>query len=576
MRRSELAVGAAGLVAGAAVVALGDRPPTGFEGFTTPVAAATVGVGWIYLLAGVLVRRRRATDDPTGMLLLFAGALWFVQFLILSPVGWVFVVGVASGERHLVPVAHLLLVLPDGRLGPAARRLVVAVYATAVTLSVSTPLVLDRACPPLPCPSPRPTVAAPTWFQDVVLVVDQFGTALLALVVGGFVVARLIRSDGAARRAIAPVLLAGALLVPVYVSNQMGLLSEPTGTWLYLPVNAVVPLAVLSGLAWARVHRGAVADLVLALDRGVGGDGLREALARCLGDPSLRLLFPRDGSDEGYFDADGRPARSAPGPQRTSTTVDQDGRVVAVLDHDQALLNEPELLDAAVAASRLALHNARLTAQVRAQLDELQRSRTRLVLAVDQERRRLERDLHDGVQQQLLTVALALGRLRRQVASAGHDQLGLSLERTRQDLEHAIDELRRFARGIHPQVLTDRGVPAALEALAQRAPLPITIDTELGRLPSAVESTLYLVAAEAVTNTIRHGDATHIRIHARCDDGHASLDISDDGRGGAQTSGGSGLQGLEDRVAALGGTIRLDSPRGRGTRLHVDLPLGST
>jgi signal transduction histidine kinase len=575
MRRFELAVGAAGVAAGAALLALGHRPPPGFEGFTPPVMAVTLGVGWIYLLAGVLVRRRRA-DDPTGMLLLIAGALWFVQFLFLSPVGWLFVIGVALGERHLVPVAHLLLVLPDRQLVPTARRLAVAVYVTAITLSVSTPFVLDRACPPLPCPSSRPSVAAPIWFQDAVLVVDQFGTALLALLVGCFVVVRLVRSDGAARRAIAPVLLAGALLVPVYASSQLGLLPAPTGTWLYLAVNAAVPLAVLSGLAWARVHRGAVADLVVALDQGVDGDGLREALARCLGDPSLRLLFPRDVSDKGYLDANGRPVRAAPGPRRTSTTVDQDGQVVAVLDHDQALMNEPELLMAAVAASRLTLHNARLTAQVRAQLDELQRSRTRLVLAVDQERRRLERDLHDGVQQQLLTVALELGRLRRQVASDRHDQLARSLERTRQDLEHAIDELRRFARGIHPQVLTDRGVPAAIEALAQRTSLPITIDTDLGRLPSAVESTLYLVTAEAVTNTIRHGDATHLHIHARCENGHATLDISEDGRGGAQTSGGSGLQGLEDRVAALGGTIRLESPRGRGTRLHVDLPVGST
>ena len=573
MRRYEpLALGAAGLVAAASVVALGHRPPAGFEGFTTPVMVATVGVGWFYLLAGVLVRRLRH-HDLTGTLLLIAGALWFVQFLFLSPVGWLFMIGVALAERHLVPVAHLLLMLPDGRLGPAARRLAIAVYVTAISLSVSTPFVLDRACPPLPCPSPRPTVAAATWFQDLVLLVDQFGAALLALLVGGFVVVRLVRSDGASRRAIAPVLLAGALLVTVYVSSQLRLMPEPTRTWLYLAVNAAVPLTVLGGLAWARVHRGAIADLVLALDRGVGGDGLREALARCLGDPSLRLLFPRNGTDDGYLDADGRQARVTHGPRRASTTVARDGSVVAVLDHDRALLNEPELLQAAVAASRLALHNARLTAQVRAQLDELQRSRARLVLAVDQERRRLERDLHDGVQQQLLAVALELGRLRRQAVSDGHDHLGPALERTRQDLEHAIDELRRFARGVHPQVLTDRGVPAALEALAQRAPLPIMLDTDLRRLPSAVESTLYLVAAEAVSNTIRHGDATHLRIRARCDDGHAVLEISDDGRGGAQPGSGSGLQGLEDRVAALGGTLGLDSPHGSGTRLHVDLPL---
>jgi signal transduction histidine kinase len=578
VRRGEpLAVALVGVAATAMVTALGRAPPEGFEFFTSAVLAASVAVGWIYLLAGVLARRRR-TQELTGLLLLVAGALWFVQLLYLSPVGWLFVVGVALGDRHLVPVAHVLLALPDGRLTRPARRLVVAVYVTAIGLSVAVPFVLDRACDRRPCPQTVPALSSPVWLQEVVLRIDQFGTALLALLVGGVVIARLVRSDGPTRRAITPVLLAGVLLVPVYASGQLGLLPEPVGIWLYLAANAAVPLAVLSGLAWARLHRAAVADLILELDPDTDGDRLQEALARCLGDPSLRLLFPRDASDDhgAYLDADGHPVGSDEGHGRASTTVTLDGRTIAVVEHDRALLDEPELLDATVAASRLALHNARLTAQVRAQLEELHRSRRRLVLEVDHERRRLERDLHDGVQQQLLAVALELGRLRRQAEDARAGELARSIAGAAHDLEQAIDELRRFARGIHPQVLTDRGLAAALEALAQRAPLPVEIDTDLGRLPPALESTLYLATAEALTNTIRHGAATHLRIHARCDDGHAVLDIADDGRGGARTGVGSGLQGLEDRVAALGGTLTLDSTRGNGTRLHIDLPLGPT
>jgi signal transduction histidine kinase len=575
-RREPLAVALAGGAVTVLVTGVGQPPAEGFAFFTTAVLAAGVGVGWIYLLAGVLVRRRR-TQDVTGLLLLIAGVLWFLQFLYLSPVGWLFVVGIALGERHLVPVAHALLALPDGRLTTMARRLVVAVYATAIGLSVAVPFVLERACTRRPCPSPLPVLSAPVWFQDVVLLIDQFGTALLALLVGGVVIARLVRSDGPTRRAITPVLLAGVLLVPVYASRQLGFLQEPVGIWLYLAANAAVPIAVLGGLAWARLHRVAVADLILELDPDTDGDRLQDALARCVGDPSLRLLFPLDASDDrdAYLDVAGQPVRSTDGHGRASTTVTLDGHTIAVVEHDRALLDEPELLDATVAASRLALHNAKLTAQVRAQLDELHRSRRRLVLAVDEERRRLERDLHDGVQQQLLAVALELGRLRRQALDAQAGALARPLARAGHDLEHAIDELRRFARGIHPQVLTDRGVPAALEALAQRAPLPVEVDADLGRLPPALESTLYLVAAEALTNTIRHGAANHLRIHARCQHGRVMLEIADDGRGGARTDAGSGLQGLGDRVAALGGTLTLDSTRGNGTRLHIDVPVGT-
>jgi len=576
-RREPLVVALAGVAGTVLVIVLGRAPPDGFGFVTTAVLATHVGVGWIYLLAGVLVRRRR-TQDVTGLLLLIAGVLWFVNVLELSPVGWLFVVGIALGERHLVPVAHALLALPNGRLTTMARRLVVAVYATAIGLSVAVPFVLERACTRRLCPDPLPVLSAPVWFQDVVLLIDQFGTALLALLVGGVVIVRLVRSDGPTRRAIIPVLMAGVLLVPVYASRQLGFLQESVGMWLYLAANAAVPLAVLGGLAWARLHRVAVADLILELDSDTAGDRLQAALARCVGDPSLRLLFPLDTSDgrSVYLDVDGQPVHSADGYGRASTTVTLDGRTIAVLEHDRALLDEPELLDATVAASRLALHNAKLTAQVRAQLDELHRSRRRLILAVDNERRRLERDLHDGVQQQLLAVALELGRLRRQALDATAGELVRSLAGAGHDLEQAIDELRRFARGIHPQVLTDRGVPAALEALAQRAPLPVEVDADLGRLPPALESTLYLVAAEALTNTIRHGAATHLRIHARCEDGQVMLEIADDGQGGARADAGSGLQGLNDRVTALGGTLTLDSTRGNGTRLHIDVPLGPT
>jgi signal transduction histidine kinase len=569
--REPLAVAVVAVVAAVGVVVLASQRPPTIDFFGPVVTRAFVLTGWAYFAAGVLVRRRD-TGRMIGALLLLAGALWFAQSLFLSRNGWVFTLGVALSNRHLAVVVHILLALPHGQLTRAARRLVILTYTVAAALSLLTPITYAQRCPAPVCPSPRPTIASPAWVQDLLLGTDRVGTSLIAVAVGVVLVVRLRRSGGATRRALAPVLLAGALLTSAYVVAQLELLPAEPALWLYFVTQALMPLSVLLGAVRARLHRGAVAELVVALDRGAVGDGLRDALARCLGDPTLRLAFPV-GPAAGHIDASGEHLRLEDEPGRAQTPVEQDGRTIAVLDHDRTLLDEPDLLDAAVAASRLALRNAQLTAQVRAQLGELQRSRTRLVVAVDTERRRLERDLHDGVQQHLLAVALELGRLRNQARANGDGSLVAPLARTIADLEHAIDELRRFARGLHPQVLTDRGVPAALEALALRAPLPIEVHADLGRLPHEVESTLYLVATEALANTLRHGDASHLRIDARQMAGRVLMDIADDGRGGARAGHGTGLAGLQDRLSALGGGVTLESPRGQGTRLHVEIPV---
>lgn len=572
--REPLAVALFAVGASVGVIVLARNRPSAVDFFEPAVAAAFVLTGVAYLVAGAVIRRR-LTGRAIGGLLLVAGALWFGQALFLSPSGWLFTVGVALSGRHLVPVAHVLLALPHGRLSRPARRLVVTIYAVGIVLSLLTPVTYAQRCPLVACPDPRPVLRSPSWVQDLLLGVDRIGTSLLAVLVAVVLLRRLLRSDGVTRRTLAPVLLAGLVLAPAYVVGQLGLLPETPARWLYLLTQPLVPLSVLAGLVSARLHRGAVADLVLELDRGATGDELRDALARCLGDPTLRLVFPVVPSPDGvrHVDATGQPAPLDRVPGRARTPVAQDGEAVAVLEHDPALLDDPGLLDAVVAASRLVLRNAQLTAQVRAQVGELQRSRERLVVAVDAERRRLERDLHDGLQQQLLAIALELGRLRRTAAEDGSPTLGASLGRAAADLEEAIDELRRFARGLHPQVLTDRGVPAALEALAQRAPLPMEIDAVLDRLPPAVESTLYLVAAEALTNAIRHGDAEHLHVRARCSDGEVVLDVSDDGRGGARAGNGTGLEGLKDRVAALGGVLTIESPAGRGTHLRITVPV---
>ena len=210
------------------------------------------------------------------------------------------------------------------------------------------------------------------------------------------------------------------------------------------------------------------------------------------------------------------------------------------------------------------------------QLDRVRASRARLVEASESERRRIERDLHDGAQQRLVAVALALQEARAEAARQSPNVEFLQrLDETADELLAAIDELRELARGIHPAVLTDDGLEMAVTSLARRARLPIEVDITLdGRLPAAVEATAYYVVAEGLTNVTRHARARSAVIRIAQRHGHLEIDISDDGDGGADACGGSGLRGLADRLDAISGTLQIDSPPHRGTRLRADIPCG--
>jgi signal transduction histidine kinase len=218
-------------------------------------------------------------------------------------------------------------------------------------------------------------------------------------------------------------------------------------------------------------------------------------------------------------------------------------------------------------------HVSHLDAELRQRLEELRASRARLVEAGDAERRRLERDLHDGAQARLVALALTLGSARTR---AGADtELHALLERAAEELQTSLQELRELARGIHPAVLTDRGLEPALRSLAARATVPVAVDAAVGRLPGAVESAAYFVASEALANVAKYAHATRATVAVRRTGGHVVVDVADDGIGGADASRGSGLRGLADRVAALDGTIALESPSGRGTRLRAEIPFGA-
>ncbi len=243
--------------------------------------------------------------------------------------------------------------------------------------------------------------------------------------------------------------------------------------------------------------------------------------------------------------------------------------------HDPALLEDPGLVASVATAVRLTVENDRLQDEVRSQLAEVRASRMRIVEAADSERRRLERDIHDGAQQRLVALSIALGQARGRLAPGSDPALSAALTQASDEVRAALGELRELARGIHPAILTDAGLEAAVRSLAERSAVPATLDAALpGRFAAPVEAAAYFVVSEALANAAKHAGATSVRISLRRDGSSLLAEVCDDGRGGADPERGSGLRGLRDRVEAVGGRLEIDSPPTGGTAIRATLPLG--
>jgi signal transduction histidine kinase len=322
------------------------------------------------------------------------------------------------------------------------------------------------------------------------------------------------------------------------------------------------------------IQSGAVSELVARLNETPQRGELHEALARALGDPSLELAYwlPRD---ERFVDAAGRPVElPKPDSGRAVTRVEREGRYVAALVHDPMLDEQHGHVEAVASAASLALENERLDAELRAKVAELRASRERMLRVGLEERRRLERDLHDGAQQRLVSTALNL-RLARERLRDKPDSAEDLLSSAGDELDAALEELRELARGIHPAVLSDRGLAAALETLAHRAPVPVEVDSvPRERLPEAVELAAYFVVAEALTNVAKYAHASHARVSIQQENGRVVVAVEDDGVGGADPAEGTGLRGLADRLGILEGRLEVDSEAGRGTTVTARIPCG--
>jgi signal transduction histidine kinase len=312
-----------------------------------------------------------------------------------------------------------------------------------------------------------------------------------------------------------------------------------------------------------------VADLLVDLGVNPGPVELQVALARALRDPSVTLAYwiPEYGS---YADVEGRQIDITTVPGRSATAVERDGAPVAMLLHDSALDDEPVLLSSAAAATAMTIHNAQLQVELRARLEELRGSRIRILEAEQRERKRLERDLHDGAQQRLIALSLELSEVGERL---GEDtELRSRVEAAQREVAVSLAELRDLANGIHPAAVSDHGLAVALESLATRAAVPVEIiGATHDRLPAAVELAAFFLVCEALTNVTKHASASHAVVELDLRRQQLVVEVRDDGVGGATESGG-GLRGLADRVETLGGRLQVWSPAGSGTRLRAEIP----
>ena len=498
--------------------------------------------GWTLIACGLVAWSRRP-ESRSGVLMAATGFSWFLGNFAttgLSPVDWL---GAHALYVYRGPLVHLLVTYPSGRLSWRLERTAVAVGYVAA-------------------------VVTPVWRSEI-------ATIVLAVLLVAVCARSYRRAVGPARRARLFALRAAAGLGFVLAGGAAARLAVPAGEAndpSLLALEATLCALVgglLAGLLSPSWDRAAVADLVVELGEGRSGT-LRDELARALGDPTLEVGYWLPGADA-FVDAEGRPfVLPDPGSDRSVTTITGEGAPIAALVHDPAVLDDPGLREAVSSAAQLAAANARHRAEVRARVDELRESRRRILQAGDEERSRLERRLHEGTEQRLEELA---ERLRRTRVSARSEAAAEQINRVEAQLARTLEELSRLAHGLHPRVLLEAGLAGGLASLAEQAPVPVDVVVPVAELPAEVEAVAYFFCSEALANIAKHASASRASVSVTAGDGRVSIEIEDDGVGGADLVRGTGLRGLADRVEALRGTFHVESPAGGGTRLAAEIPL---
>jgi signal transduction histidine kinase len=564
------AAGAAGL-AGSVVLAHTSRHVQGGLGIAPPFITSAS-----FMTAGLFAWWRRP-QNHFGWLMFAAGATLLLGALKLSNAPVAFAFGVMMNNLFFAVLVQMLVAFPAGRLeGRAERRLVGLCYSGLIVTSLAM-VTLRRQCG---CAHPEPrnafVIANRPGLASVIGTVAWVVLLVAATSIAVLLVRRWRGASGPRRRIIAPVLWSGAAVITTLAGvlalrvAQAPSAAQHILSWISVAAISALPFAFLAGLLRSRYSRAdAVGELLGRLNLPQGS--IRDAIAGALGDPSVQLLYWREKAGE-YVDPAGRPAAlPTEGSTRAFVEVKRDGQRAAAIVFDGALGEEHELVSAVGSAAGLALDNERLHAELHARITELQTSRSRVLDAALTERQRIERDLHDGAQQRFVSLALTLAILDRSLADRPTDRAALT--DARDELDKGIAELRELARGIHPAVLTERGLAPAIDGLADRAPFPVRVsETPQVRLPAQIETAAYFIVAEALTNAAKHAHARNATVRIERRNGSACVEVADDGIGGADAAMGSGLRGLTDRLTALDGQLSVISPSGGGTRLTATIP----
>ena len=504
-------------------------------------------------------------------------------FRVIEDVGWLWplLYGVHLWWGPLTGI--IVLLYPRGWLADRADRWIAGialvsslVYLVAVLLLLGQPAAEICEC----APNPYRIAEIPAVYGIIDIGYRMLG-GVLALVIAGRLLVQWIRGSVPARTVafLMPLALfawAVTLAAQAVTYAASGTADQVLST-VSLVAIASIPVSYVAGIAHTRNMRARVADLMRITREGADRGLWAESLARTLRDASVRVYW-WDEERGRYADAAGEPLEHDPadreGDHSLLPVASPTGMPIALIRHDRVLTDNMRLLDGVSSALRLSVDNGRLRSEIERTLEQVRESRARIVEAGVDARRRIERDLHDGAQQHLVSLGMRLRLAANEARDRGVEPLGTELDGTIAMLNEALKELRELAHGIHPSLLSSGGLALAVPELAGRCPVPIEIDVQAeGRLPEVVESTAYFVVAEALANLAKHAQATRGWLRAWVDDsGDLRLVVRDNGVGGASPAG-SGMLGIADRVDAVGGRMTLDSPHGAGTTISVRIPL---
>ncbi len=514
--------------------------------------------GFLFLGTGLLAHARRPRNR-VGLLMVLVAVGFFAEDLQFARGNPIHALAMPLTQASTAFAVHLLLAFPMGRLvSRLDRAAAIAAYAAVFVLPWFALVWWDPASHGVADP-PNPYLIAdrPAVHDGVIEALN-----VVNVMVGAAVLVALIRHWA---RASAPM---RRVLFPVFGTGLIGTCATVIGLLLpdgNIPVTLLVykvafcllPLAFLAGVLRLRIGPAPVDKLLVRLRLPGPPHAMREVLAHALGDPSLQVGY-WDPARMGYADEWGRPLALPPeGSLRSTTAVQSDGRRIAVLIHDPALEEDRPRLEAVAAGAALALDRQRL--------------REDIAVAMDAERRRIERDLHDGAQQSLVLAMLQLNQAVEELGGRVPARLAAGIR----SLDTANDELRELARGGHPALLGAAGLGPALEALIER--MPLRVDARLAaipRLPERVEAAAYFMVKEILTNIVKHAGASRAWVTVAVSGSRLEVEVGDDGIGGAAIDAGSGLAGLHHRALAIGGHVIVDSPVSAGTRIRATLPCG--